>query len=148
MANDVVVYAAVTREGTTDLNIHDQTNYFIATTELDPGSVTWRRDEARGPFTHGAITVGAVKETTTMALPIRVYGTSPTDLSTKVDALIAAFSAIRYTLKLGFDGRMYTYVCGPADYGIGFVTPYLAGDIIPVTLQVPRQPNHVLGTTP
>lgn len=85
-----------------------------------PGATTWRRETVQSPFIHGEALIGAVKEQGSMNLKVRVYGTTDSNLASRVATLLAAFEQIEYTITFTVNSVAWgTWVCQPADYAPG-----------------------------
>ncbi len=84
-----------------------------------PGDLTWRLNEQKSPFVSGSMLVSAVKDTKTVVMSVRTWGSSVTDLLNRMSVLCRAFEQFSYTLVVSFDGKELGYLCQPANYSSG-----------------------------
>ncbi len=139
-------YVTRTELSLTNLSLLDPGVYRIGREALEAGMVTWRRQLVTSPFVHGAYEVGAVKDQVQGAsLLIRVWGTSQSNLQSRVTTLLAAFTQSTYDITVGLDGTLWTWRCMRADYKIGFPDSVRRQTVAPVTLSFPRHPVAVAG---
>lgn len=120
-------------------------DYLILAEGMDFGPVTWRRQEARSPFIHGAIPTGQTKDITSAMMGIRVLGTTQSQLASNIDALVDAVSQWTYQINLDLDGTDYTWQCYSADYAVGASDDRFDLLDVEVRLVIPRSPVPVAG---
>ncbi len=84
-----------------------------------PGDLTWRLNEQKSPFVAGSMLVSAVKDTRTLSLSVRTWGSSLSDLFNRVSVLCRAFEQFEYLLYVEIGGTPLTYLCQPANYSSG-----------------------------
>jgi len=84
-----------------------------------PGDLTWRLNEQKSPFIAGGMLVSAVKDTKTVNLSVRTWGSTIPDLLNRISVLCRAFEQFSYSLTVTINGSSLAYLCQPANYSSG-----------------------------
>lgn len=117
--------------------------------EFGPGDTAQRRQVATSSFTDGEALVNSLKQAVKAHLKVRVYGTSESDVGTKLAALTAAFDQFAYVLAYslntsGGSAMTGSWNCEPADWSVGkagMLDNYeLMSFVQDVSFSVPRSP--------
>lgn len=115
-----------------------------------PGGLSWRRQTVRSVMMHGEALVGAVKDVQVAPLGVRVYGTTQSQLWSRVRTLLDAFEQFSYSLTLVIGGITFTWECQPADSVVGeggeFQKFHLMSLQTDVQLTIPRSPIPTAGS--
>lgn len=114
-----------------------------------PGSSSWRREAATSPYMHGDAQVSAVLDVMRAPLVMRVYGSTHSQLDSRIADLLNAFSQFEYTLTLVIGGVTHQWLCNQADYAVGDggaidKFPMMVRQQI-VHFEIPRQPIPLAG---
>lgn len=88
---------------------------------LERPAMTWVRQTASSPFTHGTVTTRAKLDQSSIPLTIKAKATTTALLVAAMDEVEAAFSQLAYTVTITLDGQSKAYVCDPADVAWGQV---------------------------
>lgn len=148
---DLSIACSVTRTelSEADLSLEDPGKYSIIRDTLGPGAISWRRQTVTSAYVHGAVLVGAVKDTAVAPLGIRVIGSSDSSLMSRMSTLLAAFEQFTYNLSVTLNGQTWTWKCEPADYSVGdsgvFQDFHLRALQQEVRFSIPRHPIPVAG---
>lgn len=114
-----------------------------------PGDLTWRLNEQKSPFISGSMLVSAVKDTKTVLLGVRTWGSTVPDLMNRLAVLCRAFEQFSYTLTMTIDGSVLSYLCQPANYSSGNngeLDKYELGQKTQLTtFSIPTNPIPILG---
>jgi hypothetical protein len=142
--------ATITRTelGLADLTISTAGTYEIGADGFNPaGALAWERMTVTSPFVHGSVEVHAVKQMATGSLLIHTYGTSNSQLNTRIGDLIAAFTQSTYRLTFTMGDQTHAWDCYRADYAVGMSKPMVMtnGKWAPVQFSFPRKPIPYLG---
>lgn len=84
-----------------------------------PGEITWRRNSKKSPWVSGEQLISAVKDTRTLALSMRTYGSSVSDLLSRMSNMLRMFEQFSYIFTITVNGQFLQYRCQPADYSSG-----------------------------
>lgn len=150
MRTDLPVSCTISRPSGGPLELQAPGTYEVV--GLGPGGRSWRRHTVEGRYQHGRALLGAVLDTMTVALVVRVYGASQSQISTRAQTLITAVSQMSYTVSvtLGGTGSVnYQWKCEPADVQIAggeFDKYHLMAGHQDYVLSIPRDPNPVAGS--
>lgn len=114
-----------------------------------PGDLTWRLNEQKSPFISGSMLISAVKDTRTVMLSVRTWGSTIPDLFNRISVLCRAFEQMSYVLGLNLGGTELAYACHPANYSTGTngeLDKYELGQKTQVTtFTIPTFPIPILG---
>lgn len=143
---DLNVAAHVTRAelGLGNLDINDGDIYTLSA-QVDPGQVSWRREEVQSPFVEGAIIIAQVRDNPNGNVIIEVEGTTAANLQSRIQTLVNAFTQSEFELHISVDGTLYAWECYAADYQIGFVNTRFYNKQVPAAFSFPRSPIAVSG---
>jgi hypothetical protein len=119
---DLTITATVSRTSGGPLSLEDPGVYEIIA--FGPGGRSWRRTTVESRFQHGRALLGAVLDTSTAILQVRVKGTSFTQVANRAQTLVDAFSQLTYTLTVTVDGASFSFACEAAE-----IAP-LGGDLL------------------
>lgn len=146
MPNDIALSVTVTRTelGLGDLEINDGTTY-ICTPKLDPGAVSYRREQVKSPFVDGTFTISRVKDQTEFQLVVDVLGSTHSAMQSAVGTLIDAMTQDEFTLKVVIDGATYSWTCEAGDYAMGWSNAHFASTRTAVAFTLPRKPVPASG---
>jgi hypothetical protein len=149
--DEYVVRCAVTRPGGSLLDISDNERYRLAGDTLGNRQVTWRKQEAEGPYVPGSWVVSAVPETIQETVAVYAYGATPAELRITLDRLTECFSQLRYFLLWEQEDDSFVWACQVADYTVDTRREFQHSTMALCTFQVPRYPAlldavPVLGT--
>lgn len=118
--------------------------------EVGPGAMSWRRETVVSPYVHGNTLVGAVKDQLTIPITVQIKGSSASQLDTRLDVVLDAFSQFFYGVGVVIDGVTKAWLCQPADWSVGeggkFNKHHLMSKMYEVTLNVPRHPVPFAGS--
>lgn len=143
MANLAV--SLVISDGVSGIQLNNRSaGYALAADARRERSITWRKTEATNPFVEGSYVTSAVKENITEQVAVYVYGSTALQCRNRVEALIAAYSQIRYSMTWTLEGAEEVWACMPADVQIGTQKEYQFARMALVTATVPRHPTAVL----
>lgn len=92
----------------------DTTTGYTLDPALKLGDITWRKRTEESANVAGRQLIDYVRESTEASGSITVYGSTETDLQTKLGALITALTQVDATL--GFQSFTMTYAHGAATY--------------------------------
>lgn len=114
-----------------------------------PGDLTWRRNAQKGAFVAGEILISAVKDTRTVNLGVRTWGSSVSDTFNRLSVLNRAFEQFQYILTVTLGGYTMQFVCEPADYASGSsgeLDKFELGAKTQITnFSIPTFPNPTIG---
>ena len=116
------------------LNINDEGTYFLLEDGLDPGGVTWRRDEVESKYTDGSYEVGAVKEDAGASYGVAVKAATQTALHAAVLAIVNAFTQRTFTLQVTIDSISTAYTCKRANYQVSWEGPWIDDAFEPIAV--------------
>lgn len=99
---------------------HTPTNVVVGAAPIELVGIgesgrTWRRHTAEGRYVHGRTLIGAVMETPTLNVVLRITGDTWTAVANRRNSVLAAVSQLSYTATLTIAGVTTTYACEPAD---------------------------------
>lgn len=80
-----------------------------------PGGRSWRRTFVEGRYQHGRALVGAVLDTRTLVVHVRVRGASWAAVTEAYETLAAAVSQFTYYVTATVEGETTIYDCEPGD---------------------------------
>lgn len=140
------VAAWVTRDelGLDDLDIDDGDRY-VMTNKVNPGSVSWSRQQVESNFVHGAFTIGRRKDLSTMEMVINVEADHFHNLTNYVEELVEAFEQDTFRLHIEVEGRTYEWMCETADHAVSWDPVRVHNRRVSVAFSIPRQPIPVRG---
>lgn len=131
------------------LVLEDPTNGY-SVFKLGPGDASWRNETVESAYAHGHTLVSAVKDIQRAPLGVRVRGSSASQLDSRLDTLLDAFSQFVYYVGVITDGVTKVWQCDPADWTIGeageFNKYHMMAKIYEVSLIIPRQPVPTSGS--
>jgi hypothetical protein len=130
-----------------NLNINDEGTYFLLEDGLEPGGVTWRRDEVESKYTDGSYEVGAVKEDARASYGVAVKAATQTALHTAVAAIVAAFTQRTFTLQVTIDSISTAYTCKRANYEVSWEGPWIDDAFEPIAVIAFSFDRRALQTT-
>lgn len=113
-------YVTRTELGLGNLSLNDSSYKMDHPEEGWLESIQWEKHTVRSPFYHGEFLVNAVKKQTSVTPRILVFGSSISDVHTKVNTLLATFAQFSYDLAYAKDTTEYTFSCQPADYLVDY----------------------------
>lgn len=146
MAN-LTVSAQVSRTSGGPLQLSNPGVYEVVS--VGPGGRSWRRHTVEGRYQHGRRLIGAVLETGTAVLVVRVYGSSWSQVSSRATTLINAFSAQSYTLQVTINGVTTQWECEPADVslvgGDSWQKFHAMSNMQEYQILIPRHPKPLQG---
>lgn len=142
----IPVTAYVTREllALSPLEVNDHITYALTATIMG-GQTAWERNEASSPWVDGEFTVSRKKRNVTEQIVIDVYGADQVELQDNIKTLIEAFTQDNYGLLINVTGAQKAYKCFAADYQVSWTHTRVHALNVPVTFNVPRMPNPLLG---
>lgn len=108
---------------------------------LDPGSVERDNAYARSRWLDGARLVSTRTELSSLSAVVQVWGSSPSDLQTKIAELGDAVNLFGYTITVTYsDGSSTAYTALPASYDVAYDPNLLRSNMAVVSLSIPVQP--------
>ncbi len=114
-----------------------------------PGDLSWRLNEQKSPFISGSMLVSAVKDTRTVLMSVRTWGSSIPDLFNRIAVMCRAFEQFSYVVGLNIDGSELAYLCQPANYSTGnngeLDKLELGQNTQVTTFSIPTNPIPILG---
>lgn len=125
------------------LEFNDGRIYRLDPTTMASIAVQWRRQQVASPFVPGTFTVNAVKDSIMESVGVYVRGSDNGDMRRKVEALVDAFSQLRYSVTWESDDDYYTWLCEVADYTVDTRREFRHARMATVSFQVPRYPELV-----
>lgn len=128
-----------------DLDLIAANGYEIISDGLDTGEVQQRQDWAKSPFVSGGSLMSTIDDVTNATLAVEVFGTSDSDLQTKVTTLVTAFKQIVYTLDWNVNGSSYKWNCFKANRKVETNFTMYLGHLTICHFTFPRQPDPVSG---
>jgi hypothetical protein len=143
----LAVTATVTPDGGGPFSFQVQDTYHLVEGGTSQGGSSWRRILGTSNYVPGRSIVHAVPDVEIGQVAVRVFGSSPADLQTNMDALIVPFTGFNYAVAISFEGFAINWTkCEPADYVVGaaggsFSGPHLMSYQEIVTFQVPHYPG-------
>lgn len=150
MRTDLPISCTVSRTSGGPLQLQSPGTYEVV--DLGLGARSWRRTTLEGRYQHGRALLGAVLDTMTIPLVVRVYGASVQEVSTRAQTLIAAVSQQAYTITCvlgGTGAATFTWSCEPADVQLagGSVNKFqLMQHQQEYVLAIPRDPIPIAGS--
>lgn len=127
-----------------DLEINDGTTY-IVTDRVNPGAVSWRREQVTSPYVDGAVTVSRAKEIVEGQIVVDVLGATQGAVQNSIATLIDAFTQDQFELTFSMDGTIYKWQCEAADYIVNWDRVRFINRKVSVGFQFPRQPVPLTG---
>jgi hypothetical protein len=107
---------------------------------LNPGQTIRDNTYATSRWVDGGALVSTRDEMTTLDAVIQTWGTSISDVMTKVTTLGSALGQYTYTVTAAYTGGSAVYTACPASYSISYDPNYLRNFLTVVTTSIPRQP--------
>jgi hypothetical protein len=117
-----------------NLDINDESTYFMLEDGFAPGGVTWRRTEVESQYTDGSYEVGAVKEDSHASYGVAVKRTTQAALHTAVAAIVAAFAQRTFTLNVSIDAVVTSYSCKRANWEISWAGNWIDDSFEPIAV--------------
>lgn len=116
---------------------------------VGPGERAWRRTTVEGKYQHGRKLIGAVLDTGSVTMVVRVYGNTWNVVNTRAKTMIDAVSRPSYTLQVTLDGVVNQWTCEPADISLvgggGWQKFHAMARMQEYQLIIPRDPVPVVG---
>jgi hypothetical protein len=129
----------ISRDGESDLELNDGP-YLVAKEGLNPGEISYSREQVSSPYIHGQYTTYRTKESPNAQIVINVSSGDHTSLKSDLGTLIDAFSQEVFTLTLVMNGAQWQWQGEAANYSVGFVSERMHALNVPAGFQFPRHP--------
>ncbi|MCR6649700.1 MAG: hypothetical protein NVV70_16775 [Cellulomonas sp.] len=135
----------ISRPGT-DLDLEDPGKFELVSIAMAGRS--WRRYTVEGRYQHGRAFIGAVLDTATLVVVVRVLGASWSAVNTRRVALFDALAQPAYEVAVAVEGVTETWTAEPADITGGLDKFQAMASRQEYTLQIPVYPLSVPSSEP
>ena len=124
----------------TPLTITDTGTTGYVLVALNPGGMLRDNAVATSRWLDGGALVSTRDEMATMEATIQTWGSSVSDVMTKVATLGSALGQWSYTVTASYSGGSAVYTAMPANYAVSYDPDFLRNNVALVTASIPRQP--------
>lgn len=113
---------------------------------IDPGVSVLKQVWADSPYVAGKQLVLATPDLATLALRLVIDGTDMLDAQTKIKPIVDAIrNQLSFTVSVSFDAATYAWNCWTGDYEIAMNQLFMFGYLVPLYLNLPRDPTPAAG---
>lgn len=137
----LVLSMTITREEYQEspLEINDGP-YLIAANGLQPGDISYRREQVTSPYVHGDFTTHRALESPNAQIIVNTTADHHGELQQHVHELIRAFIQDEFVITLEMNNSIWKWRGEAADYAVGFSQPRQHALNVPVGFRFPRYP--------
>ena len=114
--------------------------YELGPDAFTQAAVSHRKSEISSEWLEGTFVTRSVRENVTETVSVYVYGDSPYELATRLDALTDGFDQLQYSMVVRFGDAQHEWDCWVADYTIATRQEMRFATMALVSAQVPRLP--------
>ena len=115
----------------------------LTSNSFDRTVIAMRREEVTAPYVEGKFVTNSVRDNVIENLEVRVSATDNHDISFYIDALIAAFQQLYYSMYVEIDGRCEMWDCSSSDVNVSNQHVFRHARLAVVNVEISRQPRAV-----